>query len=98
MLRNTIVCGSILLLGACMGDVTGDEAPPAEASAQVGQLPSSGGSSFAAFETLQVRPLALSPSGRLLFACNTPDNRLEIFRVGSGGKLKSAGSVVVGLE
>ena len=31
------------------------------------------------FESGQVRPLALSPSGKLLFAVNTPDNRLEIF-------------------
>ena len=37
--------------------------------------------SFTEFETGQVRPLALSPNGSLLFACNTPDNRLEIFRV-----------------
>ncbi len=34
------------------------------------------------FETLQVRPLALSPNGKYLFAVNTPDNRLEIFKVG----------------
>ncbi len=35
----------------------------------------------ALFEGGQVRPLALSPSGNLLFAVNTPDARLEIFRV-----------------
>jgi DNA-binding beta-propeller fold protein YncE len=88
--------GSILLLGACMGDVTGD--PPAEeSSAQVGKLPPSN-APFAAFETLQVRPVAISPNGRLLFATNTPDNRLEIFSIGNGGKLTPAGSVVVGLE
>ena len=34
---------------------------------------------FTTFETLQVRPLALSHDGQLLFALNTPDNRLEIF-------------------
>jgi len=96
MLRNTIVCGSILLLGACVGDVNGDPAPQ-EASAQIAQLPPSSGP-FAAFESLQTRPVAMSPSGNLLFATNTPDNRLEIFRVGSGGKLTSVGSIVVGLE
>ena len=53
---------------------------------------------FTAFETLQVRPLALSPSGKLLFAANTPDNRLEIFHVGGDGKLESRSAVVVGLE
>src|SRR3954468_8929547 len=88
--------GSILLLGACMGDVTGDP-PPEESSAQVGRLPAATGP-FAAFESLQVRPVAMSPSGNLLFATNTPDNRLEIFRIGSGGGVGSAGPVVVGLE
>ena len=44
-----------------------------------------------------MRPLALSPDGTRLFAINTPDNRLEIFRVGSGG-IAWTGSVPVGLE
>jgi YVTN family beta-propeller protein len=52
---------------------------------------------FAAFESGQVRPLALSADGKLLFAVNTPDNRLEVFSV-SSGTLKSKGSVLVGLE
>lgn len=52
---------------------------------------------FTVFESGQVRPLALSPDGRLLFAVNTPDNRLEIFRVGNNG-LSHRGSVPVGLE
>ena len=37
------------------------------------------------FESGQVRPLALSPDGTLLFAVNTPDNRLEIFAVRATG-------------
>ena len=53
--------------------------------------------SYTLFETLQVRPLALSPNGKVLFAANTPDNRLEIFRVGPHG-LEPSGSVSVGLE
>ncbi|MCY1018737.1 YncE family protein [Pyxidicoccus sp. MSG2] len=52
---------------------------------------------FALFESGQVRPLALSPNGKLLFAANTPDNRLEIFRVENSG-LVHKGSVPVGLE
>src|SRR5258708_7906957 len=52
---------------------------------------------YTLFETLQVRPLALSADGKTLFATNTPDNRLEIFRVTEDG-LKPAGSVLVGLE
>lgn len=56
------------------------------------------------FETLQVRPLALSPNGKYLFAVNTPDNRLEIFRVNGKkghkkrGGLTSIGSITVGME
>ncbi len=33
-------------------------------------------SPYTLFESGQVRPLALSPSGKLLFAVNTPDNRI----------------------
>jgi DNA-binding beta-propeller fold protein YncE len=53
--------------------------------------------SYTLFESGQVRPLALSPNGNLLFAVNTPDNRLEIFAVKSSG-LHHRGSVPVGLE
>ena len=53
--------------------------------------------SFVAFESGQVRPLALSADGTRLFAVNTPDNRLEIFDVLPGG-LRHLASVPVGLE
>ncbi|HYH94515.1 YncE family protein [Hyalangium sp.] len=53
--------------------------------------------SFTLFESGQVRPLALSPNGKLLFAVNTPDNRLEIFQVNGQG-LRHRASVPVGLE
>src|SRR4029450_11066481 len=62
-------------------------------------------SSFVAFESGQVRPLALSPDGTHLFAVNTPDNRLEIFDVAADGSLVprtpatySTHTVPVGLE
>lgn len=58
--------------------------------------PSSAGD-YTLFESGHVRPLALSPDGRRLFAVNTPDNRLEIFDLTAGG-LTAAGSVPVGLE
>jgi DNA-binding beta-propeller fold protein YncE len=54
-------------------------------------------SSFTLFESGQVRPLALSPNGKLLFAVNTPDNRLEVFRVTNHG-LEHRSAVPVGLE
>jgi sugar lactone lactonase YvrE len=53
---------------------------------------------YTLFETLQVRPLALSSDGSRLFALNTPDNRLEIFDTTQGVGMQSAGSVLVGLE
>ncbi|WP_437839112.1 beta-propeller fold lactonase family protein [Sorangium sp. So ce1153] len=53
--------------------------------------------SFTAFESGQVRPLAISPDKKLLFAVNTPDNRLEVFRIGTSG-LEHRASISVGLE
>ena len=55
-------------------------------------------SSFTAFESGQVRPLAILPGGKKLVAVNTPDNRLEIFKILSDGKLELLDSVPVGLE
>jgi YVTN family beta-propeller protein len=52
---------------------------------------------YTLFESGPVRPLALSPDGTLLFACNIPDARLEIFAVSAAG-LAHVGSVPVGLE
>jgi sugar lactone lactonase YvrE len=55
------------------------------------------GGAFVNFESGHVRPLALSPDGSMLFAVNTPDNRLTIYSVGAGG-LTFAAEVPVGLE
>src|SRR5262245_53009222 len=52
---------------------------------------------YTLFESGQVRPLSLSPNGKLLFAVNTPDNRLEVFKVKKDGLVKR-GSIPVGLE
>src|SRR5215208_7135858 len=52
---------------------------------------------FTLFESGQVRPLALSPGGKFLFAANTPDNRLEVFRIENNG-LEHRASIPVGLE
>ena len=53
--------------------------------------------SYTLFESGPVRPLALSPDGAKLFACNVPDGRLEIFDVSPAG-LTLSGSVPVGVE
>lgn len=52
---------------------------------------------YTLFESGQVRPLALSPNGQFLFAANTPDNRLEVFRV-KKNRLEHLNSIPVGLE
>jgi DNA-binding beta-propeller fold protein YncE len=53
---------------------------------------------FIAFESGAVRPLALAPAGNLLFAVNTPNNRLEIFAINGAGALNRLSSVAVGME
>nr|WP_240480303.1 hypothetical protein [Enhygromyxa salina] len=50
-----------------------------------------------AFESGQVRPMAISPNGHRLFVVNTPDNRLEIYAITNAG-LEHEDSVPVGLE
>ncbi|HEX8113611.1 MAG TPA: beta-propeller fold lactonase family protein, partial [Kofleriaceae bacterium] len=52
---------------------------------------------FTAFESGQVRPLALSADRRFVYATNTPDNRVQIFRIAER-RLVPVGSVPVGLE
>jgi DNA-binding beta-propeller fold protein YncE len=54
-------------------------------------------SPYTLFESGQVRPLALSPDGKRLFAVNTPDNRVEVFEVRRTGLVHRA-SIPVGLE
>ncbi|KGM39911.1 hypothetical protein JY96_07390 [Aquabacterium sp. NJ1] len=53
--------------------------------------------SFIAFESGQVRPLAMSSDGSRLFAVNTPNNTLEIFNITSTG-LQLFARVPVGME
>ena len=53
--------------------------------------------SFMTFESAHVRPLALSPDGTLLFATNTPDNRIEVFNIDAEG-MTHLYSVPVGME
>ena len=67
------------------------------AGATLSSAPAAASPSFTAFESGQVRPLALSQDGKLLFAVNTPDNRLEVYRVKNSGLVHKA-SIPVGLE
>jgi DNA-binding beta-propeller fold protein YncE len=63
----------------------------------VAGTPADAASPFTTFESGHVRPLAFSPDGKLLFAVNTPDNRLEVFRLQHEG-LEHQASIPVGLE
>jgi DNA-binding beta-propeller fold protein YncE len=53
--------------------------------------------SYTLFESGQVRPLAMSADGSRVYAANTPDNRVEVFRTTKSG-LDHCGSISVGLE
>src|SRR5690349_16330721 len=94
-IRPSIALISLLAAAGCQKAT----APPEAAAPVKARSQSLGASerSFTAFESGQVRPLALSDDGKFLYAVNTPDNRLEIFRTSPQG-LKPAGSVAVGLE
>jgi DNA-binding beta-propeller fold protein YncE len=98
-LLHSLGCSALLLFAGCSGGAGGAVSAEEEAV----YLPPLGGQhpgadpQFTLFESGQVRPLALSPSGRRLYAINTPDDRLEIFDVSSTG-LQHKGSVPVGLE
>src|ERR1019366_5028082 len=94
-----------LAFAACSGG-SSDPSPAVSASEALSDAVAAGtkpikvtqsANPYTLFETLQVRPLAVSKDGRLLFALNTPDSRLEIFRV-DGERLRPVGSVEVGLE
>ncbi|WP_437979564.1 hypothetical protein [Sorangium sp. So ce117] len=93
---NKLVLWSLpaLALAACADSGTPVDETPAVAGAPITVAAAR---PYSLFESGQVRPLALSPDGSMLFAVNTPDNRLEIFKVQSGG-LEHRGSVAVGLE
>jgi DNA-binding beta-propeller fold protein YncE len=87
-----VVLGAAVLAAACE---TG--APPGEVGSGRVPLVTPEERAFTEFESGQARPLALSPDGKHLFAVNTPDNRLEIFKIKASG-LQHVGSVSVGLE
>lgn len=53
--------------------------------------------SYTLFESGQVRPLALSATNDMLYAVNTPDNSLELFKVTKRG-LQHYKTIPVGLE
>jgi DNA-binding beta-propeller fold protein YncE len=98
--RLVVVCLSLAAAVSCTEPSVEDAGEePAEAAVEntPHQAPSQPASRFTAFESGQVRPLALSPDGQFLFAANTPDNRLEVFRIQHKQLIRIA-SIPVGLE
>ncbi|MFT4924687.1 MAG: hypothetical protein ACI8WB_000770 [Phenylobacterium sp.] len=73
------------------------EPTPIPASLLPGPRPEFGPRDYVLFESAQVRPLAKSADGQLLYAVNTPDNRLEIYQISDSG-LTHLHSVPVGME
>src|SRR5690242_15467284 len=91
--RGSLIAFLILTVTAA-----GSFAPPQESSSD-GEKDNAGAteeklsdstSRFTLFESGQVRPLAMSPDRQLLFAVNTPDNRLEVFRAGKNRLVRAA--------
>jgi len=99
MSAKTEVFGIVVLIAVAQG--CSSETAPSEtrAARQMFNIDNetSQEQAFTVFESGQVRPLALSSDGRLLYATNTPDNRLEIFRI-EGQRLERVAAVPVGLE
>lgn len=56
------------------------------------------GADYVNFESSQVHPICLTPSGGRLLAVNTPDALLEVFAVDPGGGLTPLRPIPVGLE
>src|SRR5262245_3549208 len=50
------------------------------------------------FESSQVHPIVLTPSGARLLVVNTPDALLQVFSVSSDGTIQPTASIPVGLE
>src|SRR5581483_6042480 len=95
-LRGVSLYGFAIGLAACTGgQISGGDG---ETGAELRHKVPTPANPYTLFETGQVRPLAMAPGGHVLYAVNTPDNRLEVFRLAHDGTPRAAGSVVVGLE
>jgi DNA-binding beta-propeller fold protein YncE len=79
------------------GTVRSSGAPATAKAVKLLRSSAKASSSYTLFESGQVRPLAMSPDKRHLFAVNTPDNRLEVFRIRENGLTHTA-SIPVGVE
>jgi DNA-binding beta-propeller fold protein YncE len=72
--RWFLVCAPLIILASWCAGFFNDKSVSA----------ASAGPSFVEFESGQVRPVAMSPDGKTLFAVNTPNGTLEAFGLSSG--------------
>lgn len=92
---GSMLIGSVVMACVMDGDDGPEDIRPIDSNLRSGE----NGDAFTLFESGQVRPIALSPSGQFLYVVNTPDNRLEIYHINSGNRaLTHRASVPVGLE
>src|SRR5690348_16697055 len=98
-----LLAGVGAMSASCEADSDGDlqEETVAEAQDEIlneddGPTPSPYSQSSTLFESGQVRPLAMTPDKKLLLATNTPDGKLEIFKIKTNG-LQHVASVPVGI-
>jgi len=94
-LLGTLVVSFVVSLAGCS---SGSDSPSSAADSNSNfKFITTSPSSFVTFESGQVRPLALSADGKTLYVVNTPDNRLEIFKI-TATALVHQSSVPVGME
>ncbi|MEM7255947.1 MAG: hypothetical protein AAF404_01020, partial [Pseudomonadota bacterium] len=95
--QSITLCTMVLVfLTACGGSGGGSGGAQADNQTRDPELFGSG-ENFVNFESGQVRPLALSTAGDLLYATNTPNATLDIFAVDDNG-IELQRRVPVGLE
>jgi DNA-binding beta-propeller fold protein YncE len=90
-----LLTSALVALAGCSG---GSDSPSLNNTANATlKFTATAPSSFVTFESGQVRPLAISTDGKKLFAVNTPDNSLEIYKI-TATSLVHQHSVPVGME
>ncbi|MCC6661916.1 MAG: hypothetical protein IT437_13635 [Phycisphaerales bacterium] len=86
------IVGLAVMAAAGPGDPGSRRATPAGGSV------TDGPGDFVNWESPHVHPLAMTPSGNRLLACNTPDNRLEVFGFLASGAIVPISAIPVGLD
>ncbi|VAW50851.1 FIG00841528: hypothetical protein [hydrothermal vent metagenome] len=99
-LKPLALCAFVAAITGCSGSsdtaTTASDNSSTSSPAQHKFIPTDA-SGFVTFESGQVRPLAQSSDGKHLYAVNTPDNILEVFKVTNTALIHQY-SIPVGLE